>query len=487
MEKIRSYLSSWIGNLGVVPLFLSLAFLFCPALTLLFFLLFSVTAVLETIFQLLQTRLIQKRFLPLVKPYVKATPAILVIFFSFPLYGSDNLLISKGEHLEIKANGLTKFTLSNKDILSAKFLPKTQSLLIKGKGLGYSELWYWPQSGKKKTFGVYVLSKRRQLKLTHLADTLKNLGLRVSFKGALIYVKGDISDFSHYQVIKELKKKYSKDLYLQVRLSNSLSKKLTLEIYRSFWDEYIEDVKCRLEYIKYECIYDQGQKLSQGMLSHLKNKYIIDIISIKNFNQHQNFELHFKLIQLENLRGENVDLGLSQIESELDSFFIMDLKSIVKKNSVILQKRNIDISVLVDHKMILQLNKKSSIEFGNESSFPIQANQSIALAWKFNGLKLDTVLKKSGEFYHLKYSTMLTNPSQQGSSIKGSKSSSTISLRPNKTQQLFELGIKTLNEQKSQFPTLGQIPLLGYLFQANAQMENTRKVVALVKLKRAYQ
>ncbi|MDH5582202.1 MAG: hypothetical protein OEY33_09885, partial [Bdellovibrionales bacterium] len=169
-------------------------------------------------------------------------------------------MISKGEHLEIKANGLTKFTLSNKDILSAKFLPKTQSLLIKGKGLGYSELWYWPQSGKKKTFGVYVLSKRRQLKLTHLADTLKNLGLRVSFKGALIYVKGDISDFSHYQVIKELKKKYSKDLYLQVRLSNSLSKKLTLEIYRSFWDEYIEDVKCRLEYIKYECIYDQGQK-----------------------------------------------------------------------------------------------------------------------------------------------------------------------------------------------------------------------------------
>src|SRR6056300_774204 len=103
MEKIRSYLSSWIGNLGVVPLFLSLTFLFCPALTLLFFLLFSVTAVLETIFQLLQTRLIQKRFLPLVKPYVKATPAILVIFFSFPLYGSDNLLISKGEHLEIKA------------------------------------------------------------------------------------------------------------------------------------------------------------------------------------------------------------------------------------------------------------------------------------------------------------------------------------------------------------------------------------------------
>ncbi|MFZ8934131.1 MAG: hypothetical protein ACO2ZP_09565 [Bacteriovoracaceae bacterium] len=300
----------------------------------------------------------------------------------------------------------------------------------------------------------------------------------------MIHVHGSIKGVSQYQAIKNLVEKYTKDLYLKVSLSPSLYKKLTLDIYRSFWDEFIEDVKCQLKGMSFECSYDQGQSLSKEMLSHLKSKYIIKIIKVKNFNQHQNFELHFKLIQIENLNGQNIDLGLSQIESELDSFFLMDLKGIVKKNKVILQKKNIDLSVLVDHKMVLQLNKKSSIELGQESSFPLQTNQSVVLAWKFNGLKIETLLRKSGEHYHLEYSTILTGPDREGSSISGSRSSSTISLERNKAQQLFELGIKTLNEQNSRFPILSHIPLLGLIFQANSQVENKRKVVALVKLKR---
>ncbi len=482
MEELSYFLSSWIGNLGVVPLFLSLAFLFWPALTLLFFLLFSVTAVLETILYLLQTRLIQSGFLPSVKPYVKAGGAILVIFFSFPSTGLANLLISKGEHEELKTPQLTKFTLGNKEVLSAKYLPEKEIILIKGKRLGYSEMRYWNKKGEVHRFGVYVLSKKEQLKLTHIADSLRNLGLEVSFKGPLVHATGTLETASSYKILKEIWQAYHSKVVLQINLSSVLHREFLIELYRSFWDEYIEDVHCQREYVSFQCSYGQGQSLSEGTVHKLKKKFILDILASKNFNSEQNYELHIKLYQLENIFGENIDLGLSQIEAGLHSFYNRDFNSILEKNKIFLSQRKLDLSILVDHKMILQLDRKGTIRMGTESSYNSETKEKITLGWKFSGLKIEMLLKKKGNYYNLKYKTSLTGPHNSKGSISGSHSSSQLSLKEHQVYQLFELGINSNDLSENSFPLLGQIPLLGILFKGKYEGSGHKKVVALIKV-----
>lgn len=483
MEKIEAYFSfvSWIGNLGVVPLFLSCAFLFWPCLVLLAFLLFSVTAVLETISTLLWS-LIQRGFLPRVKLYVKTILLVLCNIFGCLEASDSNLLISIGEHKEIKVKNLKSFTLGNKEVLSAKYLKTKGEILIKGKKLGFSELRYWPQKGAPGVFRIYVLSKRQHLKLAHIMESLKSLDLEVEFRGSLIYAKGVIKTRSDYQILSLLYRKYSIDIILDVLLSADLKGEVLSSVYKGFWDEYIDEVQCEFLGAILECQYPESTIPTTELVDSLKNKFLLHLISTKNYKEGQNLVIFLKLFQIEKLNGENIDLGLSQLESDLNSFFTHDFNSILGRNQIILKKHNLHLSVLVDHRIITQYGKKAILSFGRETLYQEGNTDNLVSKWQFSGLKIETLLTQKGKGLRANYSTELTTPMDSGQGKGGSKTSSAVFLIPEKTQELFEVSMKTFNKESHFFPYLNKIPLLGNLFISKSVSNNYKKIVALIKV-----
>ena len=73
-------------------------------------------------------------------------------------------VISIGEHLEIPSRGLKRFSVTDQQVISYKWLEQQVHFLVEGKKLGYSELIIWDGGGQKTTHRFYVLSKRSFLK-----------------------------------------------------------------------------------------------------------------------------------------------------------------------------------------------------------------------------------------------------------------------------------------------------------------------------------
>ena len=206
---ISYFFSKWIVNFGVVPLLLFNDFLLLPILTFLFDLLNLVILVFETIFQLHKIKvfklvnIFRTKFLPILIYAVKALllALALCVMAAHAKSAQDTerttLLLSIGEHKEIKYSQISKFTVTNTTIIGHKHKKKINTIIIKGLKLGYTELVIWSKK-LKKTYKVYVLEKKRQLKILHIGETLKEMNLDIRLAGPLIIATGEVSDLQSY-------------------------------------------------------------------------------------------------------------------------------------------------------------------------------------------------------------------------------------------------------------------------------------------------
>ena len=170
IKQIRKKNYSWTLNFGVEPLFFMSFFLFTPVLAFLVFLRVSVFFDKETINSLLRMIVNNEKNLTLRTHSVKVflVLSLLVSLNSAQAMSdnSENIIIAIGEHKEIPLPSLERFTLSNTDCLTHKFIEKTKTMLIKGSKLGYPELVVWNKgkNNNKKIFRIYILTKQKQLK-----------------------------------------------------------------------------------------------------------------------------------------------------------------------------------------------------------------------------------------------------------------------------------------------------------------------------------
>lgn len=487
MKSLTNYFfSSWIANLGVVPLFLFLAFLLCPIFTFLFSLLSLVTAVFETIFNLLRAFIsskqlnIKDRFLRQVVPYVKRVTAItlcILPFFpilskaAFPTKG-DNLLISKGQHKEIKIEALSHFSIGNSEILSTKYLKARKVLLIKGKKLGFSEVVIWLSSKKKISLNIYVLSKTRHLKIFHLIETLKHLNFSTHLKGPIIIADGIVDTLKKLQVLQNLLKDNPQSLYFRGQLDQKVKNYIYGKVFKLFFEEHIDNIKCETESIKINCFYSNTYVPSQAILTHLKKTFRINFIPLKSFDSSKNFLFKVKIIQMEKSNGESIDLGLGKLSGDLSSIFEEGIKGLIKNNKYLLEKRKIKISTLGENKGIIKLNIPSSFELFSNTN-----NSNTGGSF---GIKVGIKLVKKEKGLELSYKTKLVTDNIKNGLQNKQASSLTITL--DKSIQIFEIGLIYNNKMYRRIPFLGKIPLLGYFFRSQSYETKFKKLIGIVYL-----
>lgn len=487
MKKLNNYFfSSWIANFGVVPLLLLLAFLLCPILTFLFSLLSLVTAVLETIIYPLSADTSSKQlnykdsFLRQDVQYVKKVVSLAACVITLIPSNSraqtpaikDNILISKGQHKEINIKLLSHFSVGNPEIISTKYLKSKKVLLIKGKKLGFSELIIWFNNKEKMSFNIYVLSKRRHLKIFHLIETLKHLGLTPNLKGPIILCDGEIDSLKKLNILQNLIKENPQSVYFRGNLKRSLRNYIFGKIFKLFFEEHIDHIRCEAESINIECFYPDSYHPSSAVLNYLKNNFQAKFIPIKNFDSSKNFKFKIKIIQMEKSNGESINLGLSNLSGNLSLIFTEGIKGLVKNNEYLLGEKRIHLSILGESEGVIKLNDPSSFELF--SNFHNQ-NQTTPF-----GIKVSLKLNKKDQTYNISYKTNLVTGINDES--VQNKQSSSLSIDLGKTIQIFEIGLTQDQKTNDHIPYLGKIPLIGLLFRSYSIKKNFKKLIGIIHL-----
>lgn len=475
------FLSGWIANLGVVPLFFIAFFLEDPAAFAFLCLLFSVTHVLDTIRHLLNNN---RSISPVVTPVTNLVKVILVILsINRPIWAEEfrkDIILAKGEQSELSIPGLDKFSVGNKEIIGHKYLPQKGQFLIKGKCVGFSDLVLWDKLKNKYSYKIFIISKNDQLKTIHTADALKYLHLDFKIQGENIYLEGEIKEIDAYFMLLKIMKEQNNLLSSNLSLSSSLKSRIIGEIYAHFIKEGVQEYSCKVQGIKITCSYDELTQPSPEVQNLLKNKFDLSLLSFKSSRHRKNFKIKLKMLQLERLDGEELSFGLYRLESNIHDLFTVGVQDLINRNQIFIQENHLNLSTLAEPESIIMLNTDNVIEIGQEIPFRADTQFAQNIQWKFAGIKIKLKLIQCGDNYCLDYETEFTTP--RDGAISGSRNKSKLVIIPGKPIQFFQVSFKTMTDDSKGLPILSHIPLLGSLFKSKTNQETFKTISGYLSL-----
>ena len=491
-----SDLSIWITNFGVVPLLLFLAFLFLPIFTFLLDRINFVILVFDTIKKLRninnRTYLssLEVTFLPSYPLAVKAILLLASLCCTESFANNDitiqksTVLLSIGEHRELPYQEIQKYTVTNPSIIGHKHKRKVNKIIIKGLKLGFTEVVIWTKN-LKSIFQIYVLEKRRQLKILHVAETLKEIGLKIKLAGPLIIASGEVKELKDYIYLKQLELEKNKSLILKIKIEKKLRNRLFFAVYERFFNNYEDHIVCHSKYTDIVCKFPKHIKKS--FYEDLEKKYSITFLPIQSKKQKQNYRLKINFYKLVTTLSHEFDKGLSKLSSDVTSLLDKNWESLVNQNKFLLEGSNYFLKIIGSHELKLILQKNSKLILGQETPFNnIRGNSKISsVQWKFSGFKIDCYLDSLGHQFQLNYKSEF---SKSQSNTKGShasiKNESSIFLELSIPQNIFVSSRTQLGKEEQVLPYFSKVSFLGELFKSRKNITLSERIIAYVKLER---
>lgn len=294
---INYFLSGWIANLGVVPLFSLAFFLALPVFFSLFFLLIRVCLVREPIlksFISVCIKLFKREFLSFMIVLVKVISINSAMSQTeFSDKSPKEIFLGRGEQVEIYLPEVKSFSIGNKEVIRHRHNAKSKMIIVKGKSIGFSDMVVWNKQGPKVTYRFYVSSKKEQLKKMESLGALKETGLSVKVSGEIILVEGVIDHLRDYFIVKKLEAQKSKDLIFNLSLSKKLRNTIYKNIYQTFLKESAEYIACSTSSIFIHCEYSSKKKFflyrsfRKNIVSHLE--ILLRVKKMKIFSSIFNF------------------------------------------------------------------------------------------------------------------------------------------------------------------------------------------------------
>lgn len=515
--NIKNYFvaAAWIANFGVVPLFLLAAFLLAPAFFFLRNLLLFVTHVLETIRQLLfsyndelqlncrrlnykfnfaQYSGFKPSFLPIFHPCVKEIVGLVLLILllgasSSPLLAGSDHILAKGESFTLKLPQMKKFNVGNKEVLTYRFDEKNKQLLLRGERLGHTEILVWNESeNTPDKHQIFVISKIQEAKYLHLAELLGSLGIQTKLHLPHLVATGAIQNLGQYMQFKQIEEKNPDTILDGTSLNSELRQQILGDIYKRFFNDYKENIRCDVEFSDITCSYPINDAPSESLKKLLISKYNVRFQERNDQRLTKNYSFKLRLIQLEQLDGEELRLGLEHLSATLGDLLNLPLRTVVEKNSVLLAQKKVKMNTLAEPQGLIR--PLSPAEFQIGADVPYQSVNSSGTVsttqWQFAGLKIKIALENLGDKIKIDYETELTKP-EIGStgaqvSISGNKEKSSIVLDLKKATQMFQISLKTDAKGVDQMPFLNRIPLLGELFKSKSEQSNFKLITGIIEV-----
>jgi Flp pilus assembly secretin CpaC len=512
MENYFSTLSKWIANLGVVPWLLFLAFLLLPIFTFLASLLFLVTLVLETISQLLCAQMYcwynysrfvwhnlkfnNRKKLHTFKFLVKgllylslalntshASPSRKAQSFQRLISGEvRSLSLSKGEIVELPLRGIEKYSVTNKEVLTARAENSHSKLLLKAKSLGQTYLYLWEKGGRVRKIEVFVHSKRHNLSLKKLSHQIETLGLETRVLEKKVIVSGTIENEQQYESLLHLRNSAEKKILIDER-NLKIEPKIRLKKYQQLVEVLSErnllDLDCNPQKV---FIYCKGSNLIRESLVDLNQRFLLRFPNEKEIGISDQYQVSLTLQQYENAQGEAFEFGLQKIEGKLNHLLLSDPLSLIRENQISLKSTDFKSQTLASPILKGRLNRPMKVRIGQEINFLQSVTNGIATqSWRFAGLGIDITLVPHTDRILLKFKTNLSQPGESGISINTQESELLIDL--DKEQVLFDIGFRVNHKRSTKIPFLGDIPLFGSLFKGRGNEKSFKKVLCIVHIK----
>ncbi len=470
-----NYLSWWIENLGVVPLFLLAAFLLVPCFFLLFFLITLSCLVCDAIIFTFKIRSLNfSQFTYIVK-------ALLIT--AIPSFSQSEIFMSKGEQYSIPAKSLQHFSIGNNEVISARYLKREQKLYIKGKRMGFSDILIKDRSGKKHLH-LYVISKREGLKNAKILLHLKKLQIAYKTAGNKIFVTQKIGDLVTYQEVFKVINENQKEIINQTTLSKKLINTIISRVYGKFYEHHLNEYSCKVLDQKIHCKYFSLAQ-NKALEDEIKKQYHIKLSHFSSNELYQNYKLTLKLFEIQRSDGREIKLGLYLLKNSLMNFIDHGAYSLIKNNQIKVQDTSYKIKTIAEPEVRLILNSKGKIRIGESTPFINQSRDILQTNWKDSGFIFSYHLKSQKEKLVLKY--QIDSTKNQGSTISGSSIENEKYVQLNsKFKILFDVLLRTKKFNLEAVPLVNKIPILGRVFSSKSEQRNHKYIMGIYKLETAY-
>lgn len=491
MKNLLNYFfSTWISNLGVVPLFLSMFFLFEPAFFNLFFLLVLVCVVFEDISVSLSS------FFNKIYRSVFLTLKLFVVKIFLPLFIGNNVyagahnpidhFMSKGEQLTIRTENLDNYSIGNKEVIKHKYYPTKKQLLIKANSIGFSDLVLWEKKSKKVTHRFYISSKREQLKKLEFAQMLEGTNLSSELKGNLFIIKGKVRSRYDLLILNRLNSKKNINILNNTSIDKDFRNQLISQIYTAFYQTEGISISCEENNRSFQCFYQSKLELPL----HFRKFEALGITFNPESTRYKssNYNIQFKIISVEFDNQNQNSFGFDNLSASLSS--TLNTKSLdLATSNILFNSTKTKAQIIANPALITTLNQNFNIELGTQIPFrntqksKEEVSNTSRLDWKFVGLKFTGHINIKNDQMLLKFKNQLTTPTA-GKAISGPKNSSSLYIHTDKFIKLFEINMKTHLIDQRKIPILGNITFLKHLFTtANTQFSN-KKIFCYVKIQR---
>lgn len=388
---------------------------------------------------------------------------------------SEDIILAKGEQREISVQGLKNYSIGNKEVVSSHL--RQGKLLLKGRQVGFSDLVVWSKAGRQ-TFQLYILSKNSFLKTIQLSEALKDLGLILNLKGPLMVVEGEVSRAEDWRYLLHLRQQHKDRVVFQVNASPDLRRFMAADVYRDLFAAGVTQTSCQTRFLDLECTVEGSQERAKDLMEALKERWGVKFIKRESHWARGNLRLKLKLIQVEQLDGQELNFGLSGLRAKPLDLFSHGLKKLIEDNQIALGESHIHLSTLAEPEAIVRLGKEHVIEVGAQIPYQnLTQGSGVVLApidWRFAGLKITTMLEERDGMLALDYQTEFTRP--MGNNISGSKEKSSILLRPGESYKLFQIGYQSIGEERQNIPGLKDIPLFRVLFGSRNRNANYKRI-----------
>lgn len=419
------FLSGWIENLGVVPLFSFAFFLSLPIFFLLSLLLHLVCIVFEAIsyslsYVLNNIRVIYITFLSIL---------VKVFLLGNALAAKQNtsntdIYLSTGEQYELSIRNLDHFSVGNKDILKYKYRKKNQTLLIKAKKIGYSDIAVWHKDKTKLTYNIYISSKREFLKKMQIHHALKKMNITTTTIGNIIYLDGEIKSQKDLSLLKNIIAQKGKNIVSNLRFSKKFIRKILSTLYYDFYKEGGQYINCHARELKISCQFE-GDLTSQTQ-NYYQDKFDIEFFNEFDIKSNHNYRLkfHFFISETNNLNLRN--MGINKIKTSLHQF-VSHGQSQLETEDIIFQDSDTIAKLIATPELKTSISEQFNLKIGSEIPFQTQKDGTVSTDWKFIGLLVDGKLNIQRNQLKLAYKTKFQTPNNKEPSGPASKSSLFIS------------------------------------------------------------
>jgi pilus assembly protein CpaC len=425
---------------------------------------------------------------------------LLLVFLSFgrSAAASSEESLAIGEQRSFPVEEGVRFSVGNPEVIQVKAtrLSKTGSiLLVKGKGQGYSDLILMGDSGVRRTLAFRVVTKKQAALAAdgqRLFHDSPGLSVRPSGEGWVAKGKArSLDDWNTVQAMGAQGKGRFQSLTELHPMERLKAESRILRLFRSAGLHELEvrgagnsiilRGNCRSAEEK-ALAEDLAAQVVRGVRSHLKVPF------------EGGGRLRFRAKILEIVRTGAQSLGL-QWEEGVPAALVIG-KSFSKANFSlqaalkILEKRG-QAKVLSQPQLLLNEKGVAELKVGGEVPIPIRSRNSASVQWKPYGLLLR--LELPGMSHNLARTQITAeisslDPGNGAEGIPGirvSRMETQVDMTIGKPVLLSGLMEKRESRSASLLPFLGDIPILGELFQSKDFQENRSELVIILEAQEA--